>query len=211
VLVTSGCGDGAAWRGLVFNWSDVEVEERNHGYRDHPTCDQDPNGDGRPDIARDVYASKLVRYYEDSTWLSQAGANAGIASPDDGLTPEVTRRMVRCGVDLLGFDQILPRDGRLEALAWSWAPDQPSEAGDCAVQRTDGRWTSRGCKKRHQAACRRPDGSWAVSAKAVKWKGAADVCRAVGGSPALPRTGAENVALRDVATAAGAGSVWLPA
>jgi hypothetical protein len=211
VVMVSGCGEGAAWRGLVFDWNDVEVEERNHGYRDHPVCDQDPDGDGRPDFAPDVYATKLVRYYEDSTWVSPMASNAGLASTDDGLSPEVARRMTRCGVDLIGFDQILPTDGRLAAVAWSWAPNEPSRAGDCAVQRDDGRWISRKCSKRHQAACRRADGRWAVTLASVPATAATAACRQLSAKPALPRTGAENEALRQAARAAGAATVWLPA
>ncbi len=212
ILVTSGCSDSSssAWRGLVHDWDGVEVEERNHGYRDHPTCDQDPDGDGRPDFARDVYASKMVRYYEDSTWIARAAEPAGIASPDDGLTPEVTRRMVRCGVDLIGFDQILPTDGRLAAAAWSWAKNEPSSAGDCAIQREDGRWISRRCTKRHQAACRKADGRWVVTLASVPQSAATAACRQLSAKPALPRTGAENAALRDAAAKAGADSIWLP-
>jgi hypothetical protein len=209
VLIVSGCGQGAAWRGLVFDWNDVEVEERNHGYRDRPTCDQDPDGDGRPSISPGEYASKLVRYYEDSTWLSQAASNVGLASPDQGLSPEVTRRLVRCGVELIGFDQILPTDGRLEALAWSWARNEPSRSDGCAIQRGDGRWVSRRCTKVHQVGCRRADGRWAVTLAAVQRAAAGAACRNVSGTPALPRSGAQNAALREAARAAGADVVWL--
>ena len=210
VMVTSGCGSGAAWRGLVFDWNDVEVESRAHGYRDAPTCDQDPDGDGRPEFGRDEYASKLVRYYEDSTWISRAAEPTGLGSPDDGLTPETVKRMSRCGVELLGFDQILPRDGRLDALAWSWAEGEPQrKVGDCTIQRGDGRWTARRCTKRHRAACRRPDGRWVVTATAQPADAAFRGCRQRGGEPALPRTAAENEALRQAAR--GADGVWLPA
>jgi hypothetical protein len=210
VVMVSGCGQGAGWRGLVFNWGNVEVEERNHGYRDHPVCDQDPDGDGHPDVARDVYAAKLVRYYEDSTWVTQVASNAGQATPDDGLSPETTRAMMRCGVDLIGFDQILPTDGRLDALAWSWAPNEPSRAGHCAIQRSDGRWIARRCTKRQQAGCRRADGRWIVTLSSIPASAATAACRQLSGKPALPRTGAENEALRQAATAAGATGVWLP-
>jgi hypothetical protein len=118
--------------------------------------------------------------------------------------------MVRCGVDLIGFDQILPGDGRLDALAWSWARDEPSRASYCAIQRGDGRWISRRCTKRQQVACRRADGVWVVTLASVPHAASAAACRQVGGAPALPRTGAENVALREAAQAAGAGAVWLP-
>jgi hypothetical protein len=211
VVMVSGCGQGASWRGLVFNWHNVEVEERNHGYRDHPACDQDPDGDGRPDFGRDVYASKLVRYYEDSTWVTQVASNVGQANTDDGLSPETTRRMVRCGVDLIGFDQILPTDGRLDALAWSWAANEPSRAGDCAIQRSDGRWIARRCTKRQQAACRRADGRWVITLASVPASATTAACRQLSAKPSLPRTGAENEALRAAARAAGADAVWLPA
>jgi hypothetical protein len=209
VMVTSGCGEGAAWRGLVFYWRNVEVEGRAHGYRDAPVCDQDPDGDGAPEFGRDVYASKLVRYYEDSTWISRAAEPTGLGSPDDGLTPATVGRMSRCGVELLGFDQILPRDGRLAALAWSWAEDEPSRAGDCAIQRGDGRWVSRRCTKRHRAACRRPDGRWVLTSAALPADPAARACAQRGGVASAPRTAAENEALRQAARAANADGVWL--
>jgi hypothetical protein len=211
VLLVSGCGQGAAWRGLVFDWNDVEVEERNHGYRDHPVCDQDPDGDGRPDFGRDVYATKLVRYYEDSTWVSPTASNVGLASTDDGLSPETTRRMSRCGVDLIGFDQILPTDGRLAALAWSWAQGEPSRSDGCALQREDGRWIARRCTKLHQAACRRADGRWIVTLARVPAAATAAACRQLSAKPAVPRTGAENESLREAARASGAAGVWLAA
>ena len=206
VVLVSGCGQGSAWRGLVWNWGNTHVESgSNDGYRDAPVCDLDAGG--RPRFGRDVYAAKLVRVFEDSTWLS---ATVG-GGESDGLTPEVTRRMVRCGVDLFGFDQLLPEDGRLAALAWSWAPDEPSRAGDCRIQRADGRWIARRCTKRHQAACRRADGTWVVPLAMVKADQTAHACKQRSAVPATPRTGAENEALRQAAAAVGADGVWLPA
>ena len=211
VLVGGGCGQGAAWPGLVFDWNDVHVESRARGYRDAPVCDQDPDNDGRPEFDPATYASQLVRYYEDSTWISRAAEPTGLGSPDDGLTPETVGRMQRCGVELFGFDQLLPRDGRHKALAWSWARGEPSAPDACAVQRSDSRWISQPCVKRYRAACRRPDGSWRVSAARVRAAGAASACEAEGGAAALPRTAAENHALHQAAQAAGAPRVWLPA
>lgn len=209
VVIVSGCGEGSAWRGLVFDWNDVEVESRPHGYRDHPTCDQDPDGDGKPQFGRDVYAAKLVRYFEDSTWVSPTASLVGLGSTDDGLTPETVERMARCGVDLLGLDQLLPRDGRLDALAWSWAPTEPSRAGDCTVQRGDGRWYARRCEERHAAACALPNRRWLVIPAAVPAASARGLCSREGATTALPRTAAENQALRDAARAAGASGIWL--
>jgi hypothetical protein len=58
--------------------------------------------------------------------------------------------LVRCGVDLLGFDQLLPDDGRLDATVWSWTPGEPrAHAGRCVVQRpSDARWEMRRCSKK---------------------------------------------------------------
>jgi hypothetical protein len=204
VVIVSGCGEGSAWRGLVWNWGSTHVEGGNDGYRDFPVCDQDPDGDGRPEFGRDVYEAKLVRFFEDSTWLS-----ATVGGEGEGLTPEITRRMWRCGVDLFGFDQLLPDDGRLAALAWSWATNEPSRAGDCTLQRADGRWVARPCRDTHPAACRRAGGRWLVPRPAVTGERAARTCRERGAEPALPRTAYENETLKQAAAVAGAAGVWL--
>jgi hypothetical protein len=212
VVLVGRCGSGAAWRADVFDWGPVEVESRAHGYRDHPTCDQDPDGDGAPELDRTTYGARLVRYYEDSTWLTRVASQAGQATTDDGISPETAGRMVRCGVDLLGFDQILPRDGRLEAVAWSWAPGEPAGGGACAVQGSDGRWRAHACGERHAAACRATDGTWVVVGPPVPYSAAAVRCGARGLRLAVPRTGRENALLLDAARRAGAagpGGVWL--
>src|SRR3954469_13094106 len=113
IIVDTGCGAGSAWPGIAFDWSDHVENGSAAAFRDFPDCG--------PDHTRAVYDATLVRYYEDSTWLSSTvdGGEPG------GLTPEIAAAMARCGVDLFGFDQLLPRDGRLDALVWSWAPDEP--------------------------------------------------------------------------------------
>jgi hypothetical protein len=115
--------------------------------------------------------------------------------------------MARCGVDLLGMDQLLPDDGRLEALVWSWAPQEP-QAGECSVQRPDGRWEARACAESHPAACRDAGGAWSVTGAASSYDGAAAACAALGSSLAVPRTGRENELLRAAPRATG-GDVWL--
>src|SRR4051794_9505193 len=191
VVIVSGCGVGAAWHGVAFDWS-AHAEERPHGFQDFPRCG--------PDYDRATYDAKLVRYYEDSTWLTTAGANAGQATVDDGITPATAAAMTRCGVDLIGLDQLQPGDQRLAALVWSWAPGEPG-AGGCAIQRADGRWASSACKDRRPAACRRADGTWATT-KPVPAAAAASACRDADATYTPPRTGYENARLR-IAAAAG--------
>jgi hypothetical protein len=112
-----------------------------------------PPGCG-PDFPRSVWDATLVRYYEDSTFLTDGASYVGQSTRDDGLTPATTTALVRCGVELLGFDQLLPDDGRLDAAVWSWAPGEPrAGAGRCVVQRpSDGRWEMRRCSKKLGAA-----------------------------------------------------------
>ena len=189
VVVVGDCGTGA-WQTVSHAWpGDVRFEERPHGYK---PCPADPY-------------DKLVRYYEDSTWLSEAGAPSGQTSPDDGLTADTVRAMLRCGVDLLGFDQLLPGDDRLDALAWSWAEGEPKAgAGDCTV--AGERWSAAACGERHRAACRSASGAWSVPSPSVPRTGASGVCADRGLTLATPRTASEHARLR---AAAGTAAVWL--
>ncbi|HEX8208047.1 MAG TPA: hypothetical protein VF587_18425, partial [Solirubrobacteraceae bacterium] len=110
VVIVSNCGSGAAWRSWSFGWP--HEESRPQGY----ACNED--------YSRATYDATMVRYFEDDTWLTSAGSNAGAASRDDGLTPETVAAMIRCGVDLFGFDQLVPGDARVMAAVWCWAEDE---------------------------------------------------------------------------------------
>jgi hypothetical protein len=150
VLIVGGCGAGAAYQGLAFNWSQ-HVETRPVGFAGPPTCG--------PDFPRATWDATIVRYFEDSTWLTDGASAVGQSTRDDGLTPATTAALVRCGVDLLGFDQLLPDDGRLAAAVWSWAPGEPRLGGGrrCVVQRpSDGRWEARRCSTKLGAAAPTP-------------------------------------------------------
>jgi hypothetical protein len=199
VVIVSGCGAG--WAGNVFDWNGggPEVESgSSSGYGSFPDCDTRFN--------RETYDTKMVRYFEDSTWLSAATDPSAPPGGDDKLSADKVGRMIRCGVDLFGMDQLLPDDGRLEALVWSWAPDQhQAGAGECAAQRGDGRWVSQPCGESRRAACRRGDGAWMLTG-AVPYEDAAQACANAGAVFDVPRTGYENSQLRAVA---GADEAWL--
>lgn len=198
VVIVSGCGVGAAWRSVAFDWSSpVHVESRPRGFRDFPDCG--------PDFDRDTYDSRIVRYFEDSTALTAGASTVGAQTVDDGITPATAAAMARCGVDLTGMDQLLPGDGRLDALVWSWERDQPAaDGGDCAVQAPGGRWHARACGERHRVACRASDGTWTVAGPPVPAAAAPARCGAA--EHAVPRTGFENELLE---LAAGGSEVWL--
>jgi hypothetical protein len=191
----------AGWATTVFGWDANHVESGSTpSYRAFPACDAT--------YGADVYATKLVRYFEDSTWLSAAvDPTETPAGHDAGaLSPAKVAAMTACGVNLFGLDQFDPGDGRVAASIWSWAPDMPSAAaGDCAAQRAaDGRWISIPCTGTRPAACRTATG-WALS-PAVAAPAADAACHATGGSFDPPRTGQENSQLR---VAAAGAEPWL--
>jgi len=171
VVIVGGCGAGAAYQGLAFSW-DKHVETRPIGFEGPPGCG--------PDFPRPVWDATLVRYYEDSTFLTDGGSYAGRSTRDDGLTPETTTALVRCGADLLGFDQLLPADGRLDAAVWSWAPGQPrpGRGRRCVVQRpSDARWEMRRCSRKLGPAAGLPRTGY------ENWR----LHKAAGGRPVLLR------------------------
>jgi hypothetical protein len=189
VIVVSDCGPGTGWNAVAHVWSEHR-ESRPQGFEGFPACG--------PDFTRAEFDARLIRYYEDSTFLTSGASEVGATSRDDGLTPETTGAMARCGVELLGFDQLVPGDGRLEALAWSWASGVPDE-GDCAVSRgSDGRWTTGSCRAARPAACRTAGGAWLVT-RSTPARRAAAACDAVGATHAAPRTARENALLRAAA------------
>jgi hypothetical protein len=211
-FVVTDCGDAASWRGTVFTWEEHE-ESQPTGFTDFPGCGTE--------FTREQYDSTLVRYYEDSTRLS---AGAGIAK--DPITGETAAQMVRCGVDLIHFDQLEVGDPRLASVIWSWAPGEPKK-GSCSTQRVGGsvpfgRWKSRDCKGKRRAACYLPNGRWRLTSARVRFpdigeelsspppdRRAFDACEKRDGEFAVPRTGYEAQLLRLAMERAGVRGVWL--
>jgi len=116
--------------------------------------------------------------------------------------------MTDCGVNLFGFDQLLPEDGRIEASLWSWAPEEPrAGAGSCTLQTADSRWVAAPCGDPHPPACLDAAGNWTVTPTPVAFAAAPTACAAVGSTFALPRTGDQNARLN--ALAGPAGGAWV--
>ena len=176
-------------------------------YPDYPACDapgaERHNATGE---AGAEYDQRFVRWYEDSTWLT-----AMVNGEPREITLEETGRMARCGVNLIGFDQLTPEDARLEAMVWSWAKDQPSTTvapGSCAHLGSDGRFYQAGCETNFlQYACRsgEPPGTWTVVGPGGPWSGGTDAC-GVPAKFAVPATAYENELLK---AAGGTNGVWL--
>jgi hypothetical protein len=193
IVANSPCGSGALWPSLVFNW-EAHLEAGPGHFTDFPKCGTD--------FTRAQYESTQVRYFED--------ARPSQSMPR--ITPLLAAGMARCGVDLVGLDQLEANDPRLRALVWSWAKGQPAR-GTCAVQTVRRGslltpWKTLECGQLRRPACRRGT-AWIVAAKAVAEAGAGAECRARGASFAVPRTGYEAQLLRKRMQASGVSAVWL--
>jgi hypothetical protein len=186
VVVMSGCGSGAtgSWPMTVFDDS-VRDEQGNPDF----------NSCSSPSMA---YGSKLVRFYEDSTFVSTAVAGG---DPGHRFTADGVAAMVACGVNLFGLDQVDPNDPRLNAMVWSWAPNEPlsSDAGLCAFDGADGRF--------HAAPCGGPSLPLACVDGSGEWFFSTAACD--GGTFAVPRNGAQAAALRKAKAKEGVSDVWL--
>ena len=199
VLVWSSCestSGASSWNDLVYS-DGGKFEQTTATYAGYPRCD------GPAAQAR--YGSTFVRYYEDSTFLS------ALAAPDGHhIDTPMAANMAGCGVNLVGFDQLLPGDSRLAASVWSWARREPAATGSCATESADdGRFRAAPCTGRHPVACLATDGRWTVSTPAVPRQVAAERCSSHQTTFAVPRSGREAAALRLALERSGAEDAWL--
>jgi hypothetical protein len=195
VLIVGNCGPGAWGSWVHLRGPDWDEGGDGDGYAPPPACEATR--------AARSYDTHWIRIYEDSTWLTAmvngSGHRFGAAE---------TRAMVRCGVDMIGFDRIEPGDGRLEALVWSWAPNEPvvDATARCAAWGTDARFRAEPCGETRGYACRTAAGAWVVPAERGAWENGFAACERVGAHYAVPPTGWEDERLRAVATG---GELWL--
>ncbi|MEY2452963.1 MAG: hypothetical protein QOD92_2537 [Acidimicrobiaceae bacterium] len=207
VILMSGCGasgSAPAWQSTVFDDS-VRSEEGNSSFAGYPAC-------SGSSVTGADYGSKLVRFYEDSTFVSTAVAGG---DPGHRMTVDDVRGMVRCGVNLFGLDQLDPSDPRLEAMVWSWAPNEPltSKPRTCAFSGADARFHSRSCKGQalRFACVNRATGQWSVTRRSGAQSDGAKACqREFRGSVfAVPGSGNHAQRLAEAKAAAGATDVWV--
>ncbi len=172
------------------------------------------------------YANNWIRHWGDETGLSAGAGSGGDVTPTDALN------MTRCGVNMIGFDNLVPFDERMGNLVWSWRTDEPSSYDDgvCASHGIDGRFHASDCsvtqeivkiKRRGRPAKKKAvdvftaqpfacfDGTdWAVTSTADRFSNGQSVCQAEGlGSFSVPWNGYENERLK--AVRGDAGEVWL--
>jgi hypothetical protein len=199
VLIVGNCGPGA-WG----SW----VHEREPYWDEHG----DPSTYGDAACAADLKERAadpglFRREFEDSTWLT--------ATTGDGSnhlsTPATVAKMVQCGTNIIGLDQLQPQDPRLAALVWSWAQNEPAAgAGNCADQGADGRFHAGNCDDTRHFACVDGTGAWHVTSAVGRWNMGSTLCGAQfkGSHFAVPRNGLRN---QQLVAAKGTSStqVWL--
>jgi hypothetical protein len=200
VILTGNCGPGV-WTSWVFSrgdrWKESSSPEGSD-YPDYPACIASERVPGD-------YDHSWIRWYEDSTWLSAMVAGQRDASE---LTTVEARRMVRCGVDMIGFDQLQPYDPRLAVVVWSWAPNEPASSADgiCAFIGSDGRFRSGDCATARPYVCVDAAGEWTVAGSAGPGTDGATGCAAAGATFSLPKSGYEDELVK---AALGGGEAWL--
>ena len=150
-------------------------------------------------------ASHWTRVWHDVTMVG-AATGAG----DDFITPAIARELMRCGMNMPSLDFLVPTDGRLEAMVWSWAAGEPSAdagANDCALQDADGRLVAGDCATPRAHACvgDADPASWQLSGAAAAGEGA---CPA-GTHFSVPGNGYFNEKLKEAKAAAGVTEVWV--
>jgi hypothetical protein len=202
VLIVGNCGTGGAWGSWVHergkqpqHW-DEGGDPTNYGDAD---CARDRAMHLRPDPT-------FRRWYEDSTWVTNM-----VDGRNQKITPAATARMVQCGVNIVGFDQLTPEDGRLAAFVWSWAQDEPKAGvGACAYQGADGRFHAGDCTVPLHFACADATGGWHVTAATGPQGGGAAACSAefAGSRFGVPASGLRNQLIVE-AKASPADKVWL--
>lgn len=202
VIIVGNCGPGAwgSWvfeRGPAQNWEESGSDDGN----DYPGLQSGCATERK----RTHAGTAIVRWYEDSTWLS-----AMVSGMSGHLTTTEAIGMAKCGANLIGFDQLTPEDPRLAAIVWSWdtgLPRKPTNAPACARSQANTHFGDDACTIPYAFACTKA-GQWFVTSEKGPWNNGAAVCSKEfpNSSFHVPVNGWQNSLLR---SAAGSRTVWL--
>lgn len=198
-VLVGNCGPGTAWPSWVFSRGQKWDESGNPTAYSASDCSRDR--------AARAAGSNFRRFFEDSTVVATAQQSTS------QISAATTATMVRCGVNIIGMDQLTTDDPRLSASVWSWAPGQPSRGG-CAMAPPGGRFVSADCGERHRFVCRDPRGVLQATVAVGPWRDGPDACAAEfpGSRFAMPANGYEDSQLpivRPGVTPTTNGGVWL--
>ncbi len=155
--------------------------------------------------------SGFWRAYNDGTAIGDY-----IESRD--MSVEQVETMVKCGINAPGPEPLEWWDARHEAQIWSWAVDEPNDAGgneDCAEQGGDGRFNDIPCTGYpRNYACQHPENrDWQITAASGVWADGENACDDEYGDEgyvfSVPANGYENAQLADAKNAVNVSKVWL--
>lgn len=194
ILITGNCGPaGSPWNARVHQRGPRWIESGLGFGDDYPSypC--------QSERATKNYDVNWIRYWGDETGLSNGAGQGGDVTLNDA------RNMVRCGVNMIGLDNLVPFDERLAKLVWSWAPDEPKLPGGCAYQGADGFFFSGDCKQHRRFACY-TGVAWIVTGPALSWKHGPRRCEDAGAVFDVPPNGWQNELLVEAKVS---GEVWL--
>jgi len=155
--------------------------------------------------------SNQVRIYEDLTNLSSWFGN-----PSQPITPELMAEAQRCGLGVIGLDQLSIGDARMEASIWSWSPGEPNNWEDnehCAEHWANGRFNDANCGVERRFACQDMNtGDWMITQQAGPWSDGETQCQNELGANyefQTPKNGFANEMLRGAKRALQLESVWV--
>ena len=144
--------------------------------KDDPQDRNEPDGcSDHSGLANMVYTSmgNVSRTWEDGTGLADIISAAGGDVKEDINATDIINDQLN-GKNLINLDNITYNDGRLSAAVWSWnqgEPNSASDAEDCAMMRSDGRWNDRNCAHTLKYACQhQTTGEWRVTAAQGPWE-----------------------------------------
>lgn len=205
VVYSKGCKDNANFDAVVFGGlvdvSNDSVKEKVQNLNGFPACDGSA-----------PYNTHMVRFYEDSTKLSEWFGN-----PPEDLTTSNIPDVLKCGGNLIGFDQLKADDGRMAATIWSWSPTEPNNYNgneDCAVHNENNDlFNDRNCAQVYNFACREPDTrNWAITSAAGAFSAGEAACASEypGYEFDVPTSSRDNEALKAAKSASGINNnIWI--
>ncbi len=204
VIVYGSCSYEHEGQALMFDRTGTHVQTGAGSYIDMQA----------PDDCRftlEELDTRWVRFYEDGTMV---GAVTGVQR--QASVAEV-REMARCNINMPSLDHLLPFDGRLAALLWSFDPEALPGSVPGKVQMVHneaGRFVERAAQGRglDKIACRSQGGgireAGTGSLNQTLWTVGDNACPS-GYLPGVPRNGFENELLRMAKAASGVAEVRL--
>lgn len=210
LLMTDGCTH-PNFQSWVFGG----VGERRDGlptddqktYLRYPTCRSQRFDD-------ETFDRSLIRFFEDRTFLTN-----NFGEPEMEIDDGMSRELFKCGANLMGWDMLVPDDGRVQQGIWSWDPMEPTPANGeqrCAQHVESSRLKSIACHNTFRFACREKNGdAWFVTDASGPWNQGHSLCQSESSGKfefAAPYSERDSMLLNDMKARKNAGNpgiVWI--